>query len=85
MTQAANLARVSDNIAHEVLWFCRNRFKGIAKTFHSYELAAHVSSMVQCSPDSPSRILRALRLAGRVDYVVVDRARSLYRVVGVRG
>jgi hypothetical protein len=36
------------------------------------------------SPDSPSRILRELRLRGWIDYVVTNRRQSAYRVTSVR-
>jgi hypothetical protein len=31
------------------------------------------------APDSPGRILRELRLAGKIDYVVINRRQSLYQ------
>jgi hypothetical protein len=85
MTQAANLQRVSDNIAHEVLFFCQYILRHNGGQFVASTLLTHVRTMIgNVAPDSPSRILRKLRRQGRVDYVVVSRAASLYRVVGVR-
>jgi hypothetical protein len=48
------------------------------------ELAEFVASAVQVAPDSPGRILRQLRRAGRVDYRIVNRAQSLYEITAVR-
>jgi hypothetical protein len=85
MSQAANLQRVSDNIAHHVIFFCRRRLRTTRAMFRADDLVTYVQSrMVLVAPDSPSRILRELRRQGRVDYVVVSRAASLYRVVAVR-
>jgi hypothetical protein len=82
MSQAHNLQRVSDNISDVVLRFCKAR---IGRHFHAEALVQHVMAFTpKCAPDSPSRILRELRRQGRVDYVVVNRAASLYRVVAVR-
>lgn len=83
MSQDANLRRVSDNIGDFIWRFCKAR---VGRLFHAADLVAHVIAFLpMTAPDSPSRILRLLRRQQRVDYVVVDRARSLYRVTGVRG
>lgn len=84
MSQAANLTRVSDRIAHHVWLFCFYRLNG-APDFTADDLRRYVAIAVPgIAPDSPSRILRELRKQGRVDYEVVSRAQSLYRVVAVR-
>jgi ABC-type amino acid transport substrate-binding protein len=85
VSQSANLQRVTDNIAHHVVVFCRRRLRTVRGIFRASDLVAYVQSRSMfIAPDSPSRILRQLRLAGRVDYIVVNRAASLYRVVAVR-
>ena len=38
-----------------------------------------MSHDVRIAPDSPGRILRELRLNGRLDYVVLNRRQSLYQ------
>jgi hypothetical protein len=84
MTQAANLQRVSAKIGDVVWRFCVRRMRHHAP-FNMVDLVAHVTAIMPfIAPDSPSRILRELRRQGRVDYVVVNRAASLYRVVAVR-
>lgn len=48
--------------------------------FHVEELRRFVLEAAPgIAPDSPGRILRQLRLQGRLDYVVVNRRASLYR------
>jgi hypothetical protein len=48
--------------------------------FHVEELRLFVRERVSdIAPDSPGRILRALRLEGRVNYVIINRRDSLYQ------
>lgn len=79
MSQAANLQRVTDNIARHVIDFCRCRIVLRQRSFHACDPVAYVTGMVVTAPDSPSRVLRDLRRQGRVDYIVVSRRASLYR------
>lgn len=52
------------------------------RDFHIEELRRFVRDQVpEIAPDSPGRILRELRLQGRLDYTVVNRRQSLYRFV----
>lgn len=80
--QAKNLARVTGRIGSSVLRFCRAR---VGKTFHAADLAGFVSADCGGAPGSGDRVMRQLRLQGVVDVELVDRAASLYRVVGVSG
>lgn len=71
-----DLTRVSKNIEIHVLNFC-----SINREFHMEELTRFVSSKARgVAPDSPARILRQLRGSGVLDYVVVNRSQSLYRI-----
>lgn len=47
------------------------------------DLTEFVSSRVNgfVAPDSPGRILRLLRQSGRINYVVISRSKSLYRII----
>ena len=48
--------------------------------FHAEQLRIYVRSFApEIAPDSPGRILRALRLEGRLNYVVINRRHSLYQ------
>lgn len=82
--QDDNLARVSTKIAPVVLRFCRKRWRRGEPEFHMEELVKFVKNRTQIAPDSPSRILRKLRLDKRIDYNVVSRSESLYELTYVR-
>lgn len=82
-TQREQLERVGERIAEYVYDYCASRLPD-SPTFYMSDLAAYVGGFVTVAPDSPGRLLRALRRAGRVDYRVVNRAQSLYRVMAVR-
>ena len=36
------------------------------------------------APDTPARVMRLMRQDGMLDYEVINRAKSLYRILGVR-
>lgn len=79
--QREHLERVGDNLAGPILLFCRQRLWGGRPQFHMEDLRNHLrASGIAFAPDSPSRILRELRLAGRIDYRVVNRRASLYEI-----
>jgi len=78
--QAENLERVTHRIGQLVVEFCRSR---VGKQFYADELRAYVLAGMRGAPGSPDRILRDLRQRGVIDYVVVSRAKSLYRVEAV--
>ncbi|MET0653678.1 MAG: hypothetical protein ABWY63_14300 [Hyphomicrobiaceae bacterium] len=70
-------ARVFTRIAPVILTFRAER--GF-NTFHAEELRDYViERLPDIAPDSPGRILRELRLLGRLDYVVINRRQSLYQ------
>lgn len=49
-------------------------------TFYAEQLRVYVRSQVpDIAPDSPGRILRALRLEGALNYVIINRRHSLYQ------
>lgn len=76
-SNAEHLSRVSSRIGPSVLEFCRPR---VGQEFHMEEMVRHIRARLGIAPDSPSRILRALRQAQMIDYTVVNRRQSLYRV-----
>jgi len=77
--QDAQLQRVSSGIASHVLDFFKSR--GVGSEFHASDLAAFVEERVgYVSPGSPDRILRDLRKRRLLNYTVVSRSKSLYRV-----
>lgn len=95
MTQAAlnfdardpELKRVSSRTEKAIIQFLRLRqgSTGVRSAmFRAEDLHRFVSRQTgKNAPASADRVLRHLRQQGVVDYVVVNRAQSLYRVTGV--
>ncbi len=81
--QQVNLDRVSGNIARIVADFCRGRLDDGRAEFRMVDLTTFVNARSTIAPDSAGRILRDLRRQKVIDYTVVNRAQSLYRVTGV--
>ena len=70
-------ARVFSRIAPFIMQFKAER---ASSTFHADELRTYVIERVpDIAPASPDRILRELRLLGKLDYVVINRRQSLYQ------
>jgi len=77
----ADRDRVYRGIGAHVLGFFRDLVgRRNCSEFFMSELGAWVKARVPTAPDSPSRILRELRRQGVLDYEVVDRSKSRYRV-----
>jgi hypothetical protein len=69
--------RVYSKIAPIIMEFSMVR---AGTQFHAEELRTFVRDRApEIAPDSPGRILRALRLEGRLNYVVLNRRDSLYQ------
>lgn len=79
-------ARVRSRIGSLILEFCDMQ-KHFGGTFHMEDLRNYVELGINTkgtiAPDSPGRILRQLRQQGLLNYAVVSRRQSLYRVVPV--
>ena len=83
--QQKHLERVSAKIAPVILEFCSWLLERGLTTFHMEHLRKFVIKRVpEIAPDSPSRILRDLRLRGRLDYKIVSRKDSLYEILSVK-
>lgn len=83
MSQSENLGRVRGRIGPLVLQFARSRLALGQPDFRMAQLQEYVRERAESAPASPDRILRLLRREGLLDYEVLDRAGSLYRVKGV--
>lgn len=81
--QRANLVRVSNNIADIVTNFCRERLDEGQAEFYMTDLMRYANDRSTVAPDSAGRILRDLRRQKVIDYTVVSRSQSLYRITGV--
>ena len=72
-----HLERVFDCVAPAITQFRAERGEN---EFHAEELRQYVlKQLPNIAPDSPGRILRAMRLKGFLDYTVVSRRASLYQ------
>lgn len=77
--QTEQLQRVKSNIAPLILaWFegqkSGDEFYISEPTLYVWKTAPWVA------PDSPRRVMAALKAEGKVNYELIDRAQSLYRV-----
>lgn len=78
VSQSANLSRVTARIGESILEFAKSR---VGSRFHAGDLHAHVEQATgKCAPASADRVLRSLRQKGLVDYTVISRSDSLYRM-----
>lgn len=81
LEQKQQLERVADKIAAAILQFARGVASTTAPYFYADELRRHVERTCgRHAPGSADRVLRSLRQAGKLDYVVISRAKSLYEV-----
>ncbi len=78
---STELARVGGDLGDTILAFVTDRLASRKPQFHMFDLLEHVAGKGHVvAPDSPGRILRLLKGAGRVDYNVVNRSSSLYEL-----
>lgn len=81
--QELNIERVSNKIRVAILDFCTRL--GVGKKFTADDLRRFVAARVpSTAPGSPDRILRDLRQQRQIDYEVVSRSGSIYRLTEVR-
>ena len=73
-----NIAR----IAVAVEQFVRER---VGQEFTANEMRSYVANLVPSAPGSPDRVMRKLRAEYKINYVLVDRMKSLYRAIPVEG
>lgn len=71
--------RVKEKLEGLVISFLRAR--GYGATFNLNELVLYVMQQKLVSPSSPGRILQLLKRDGKIDYEVVSRSQSLYRII----
>jgi hypothetical protein len=76
--QRKQLRRCTSALGNAILDFCR-----VKKTFHMDELQRWVTSKVHSAPSSTDRVLRELRKQGQLDYEVVSRKDSLYKITAI--
>jgi len=77
-THAENLQRVRVKLSHAILMFVANRRMDGRLDFHADDLREYVN---RHAPGSPDRVLRDLRQRGLVNYELLSRRGSLYRII----
>ena len=88
--QEVQIKRVRTAIEAAVLAFCKARapFGHVAVNVQSYfymtDLTEFVKKHTQIAPDSAGRILSDLRQRKKIDYRVINRAKSFYELTMVQ-
>lgn len=78
MEQRKQLARVTCAIGRAVLDFARSR---VGQEFHANDLRAYVDmASGPTAPGSADRVMRDMRRRGVLDYTLISRGQSLYRI-----
>ena len=78
--QEENISRVSQKIAYAILEFWE--YTGPKTPFHMENLLKYVRTRLpKIAPDSPSRVMRDLRQHKVINYVVLNRRKSLYKFI----
>jgi hypothetical protein len=75
--------RVGGNISLVILEFLKERVKAQSCNFSMTELEEYVKQRHHITPGSAGRILRDLRLIGKIQCELLDRQKSLYAVYSV--
>lgn len=81
--QDIEFSRVADKIGAIILRFFSSRLAQGLPEFRAEQLHAYVSREHKTAPDSANRIMRSLRQGLAVDYLVVSRRESRYRILSV--
>lgn len=74
------ISRVSKKISTIVFEFCRQH---VGQEFHMCELEEFINRYTMTAPGSAGRILRLLDQAGTITYQLIERSKSLYRIINV--
>lgn len=82
--QAEQLARVTSRIGLTIIAFCRIVWGSESRSFHASDLHEFVEVRAQIAPASADRVLRELRKQGHLDYEVLNRRASLYRLNAIQ-
>ena len=83
--QTQQLNRVAATTKDAILEFMKARLASEDPTFTSDQLRFYVTNNVlgKVSPSSADRVLRLLRQENKINYVVLNRGKSLYRAVPI--
>jgi hypothetical protein len=79
------LKKVTSKISLLILSFCNNNLRSQKGTFTMTELDNYVVENTKATPGSAGRVLRYLKSIGKVQYKIINRAKSLYSIWTVSG
>ena len=82
MSQQLQLTRVRAKLDAVVASFIAHRL-ATNPTFTSAELHAWAQRHGHSAPGSADRVMRAMRTAGEIAYVLVDKSRGMYRAIAL--
>ena len=80
--QAKQLQRVKGSIGDVIVEFFKSRQPG--ELFYAADLQEFVAARASIAPASADRVMRDLRQANVINYSLVSRSRSAYRVEAVK-
>lgn len=82
IVQQEEIERVGKKIGAVILRYYQHKLSGAASDFHMEDLVTYVQTTIpSVAPDSASRILRNLRTQGELNYEVLSRTNSHYRML----
>lgn len=73
-----------DRIRPQIIDFYRKRVAQGQRDFRLVDLFEFVTKKITIAPNSAARIMQYLRREGRLDYEVLNRRKSLYRILWYR-
>lgn len=82
--QVKQLERVKSKLLKEVINYCTMMKSKNDGKFFMVGLVDWCMEVIKCSPDSPSRILREARKEEWLDYEVLSRSKSLYKILWIK-
>lgn len=78
------LARVALNLNETIVEFFKLRLSGLENRFTANDLRHYVNAKnFGTAPASADRVMRNLKKEGKINYVVVNRSKSLYQAIPV--
>lgn len=80
----ADAEHAYDRIRPQIIDFYRKRVAQGERDFHLVDLFEFVTKNITIAPNSAARIMQYLRREGRLDYEVLNRRQSLYRILWYR-
>jgi hypothetical protein len=78
-----DLKRVESSLAATIIEFAKDQIAAGSPEFHAEQLRTFINERKTAAPSSPTRILQLMRKNGQLNYELVSRSKSLYRIISV--